>query len=357
DRRFSRWKGSVVDSVVGVFLTQNVSDHLSSSAFMALAARFPLWSGCHGSETNTKERDPCIKHVGSCIETLDGNTSKWQGQISDKELHDPSSLVIVGDNETANSNESFGSNISGKVADYSKVYLDSKETVIDVSHESPDTESGTPVTLTGSTGVAEAEDRWSVEDAGSSQNSVVSSQNSSENPAQTADPIGINSLSNIRVENKEEKRQCEVESTKQAVQFQLQEQNSDNQQNFPNLHNNGNPLEVSARVQLDLKDDVYVSKKISAETPKRKSKEKKLKDENERKNHDWDSLRKEVNRDGTKKERIYGTMDSVNWEAVRCAEVNEISETIRERGMNNMLAERIKKYLWPRLCKLDQRTL
>ncbi|KAI0507728.1 hypothetical protein KFK09_013856 [Dendrobium nobile] len=33
-------KGSVVDSVIGVFLTQNVSDHLSSSAFKALAAKF-----------------------------------------------------------------------------------------------------------------------------------------------------------------------------------------------------------------------------------------------------------------------------------------------------------------------------
>ncbi|KAF5948068.1 hypothetical protein HYC85_014025 [Camellia sinensis] len=44
DRRFSQWKGSVVDSVIGVFLTQNVSDHLSSSAFMSLAARFPLQS-------------------------------------------------------------------------------------------------------------------------------------------------------------------------------------------------------------------------------------------------------------------------------------------------------------------------
>ncbi|KAJ1435858.1 Permuted single zf-CXXC unit [Sesbania bispinosa] len=44
DRRFSKWKGSVVDSVIGVFLTQNVSDHLSSSAFMSLAARFPLKS-------------------------------------------------------------------------------------------------------------------------------------------------------------------------------------------------------------------------------------------------------------------------------------------------------------------------
>jgi hypothetical protein len=29
DRSFSRWKGSVVDSVVGAFLTQNVSDVLS----------------------------------------------------------------------------------------------------------------------------------------------------------------------------------------------------------------------------------------------------------------------------------------------------------------------------------------
>ncbi|KAJ7520088.1 hypothetical protein O6H91_20G065900 [Diphasiastrum complanatum] len=42
DRRFSQWKGSVVDSVVGAFLTQNVSDHLSSSAFMAVAAKFPI---------------------------------------------------------------------------------------------------------------------------------------------------------------------------------------------------------------------------------------------------------------------------------------------------------------------------
>lgn len=29
DRRFKPWKGSVVDSVVGVYLTQNVSDNLS----------------------------------------------------------------------------------------------------------------------------------------------------------------------------------------------------------------------------------------------------------------------------------------------------------------------------------------
>ncbi|KAF8008997.1 hypothetical protein BT93_J0094 [Corymbia citriodora subsp. variegata] len=65
DRRFSRWKGSVVDSVIGVFLTQNVSDHLSSSAFMSLAARFPLKSTCLGSSyskdnTNIFSKEPEI---------------------------------------------------------------------------------------------------------------------------------------------------------------------------------------------------------------------------------------------------------------------------------------------------------
>uniref|UniRef100_J3LD11 Demeter RRM-fold domain-containing protein n=2 Tax=Oryza brachyantha TaxID=4533 RepID=J3LD11_ORYBR len=40
-RRFSEWGGSVMDSVVGTFLTQNVADNLSSTAFMNLAAKFP----------------------------------------------------------------------------------------------------------------------------------------------------------------------------------------------------------------------------------------------------------------------------------------------------------------------------
>ncbi|XP_039118000.1 protein ROS1A-like isoform X2 [Dioscorea cayenensis subsp. rotundata] len=53
NRRFSKWKGSVVDSVVGVFLTQNVSDLLSSSSFMNLIARFPPKSkeNVHGPDS------------------------------------------------------------------------------------------------------------------------------------------------------------------------------------------------------------------------------------------------------------------------------------------------------------------
>ncbi|KAK4279562.1 hypothetical protein QN277_011325 [Acacia crassicarpa] len=61
DRRFSRWKGSVVDSVIGVFLTQNVSDHLSSSAFMSLAARFPL-------KLESDDRSCCIVGTEKLVE-------------------------------------------------------------------------------------------------------------------------------------------------------------------------------------------------------------------------------------------------------------------------------------------------
>ena len=44
DRRLvqGQWGGSILDSVVGVFLTQNVSDALSSKAWMSLASTFPL---------------------------------------------------------------------------------------------------------------------------------------------------------------------------------------------------------------------------------------------------------------------------------------------------------------------------
>ncbi|XP_010452355.1 PREDICTED: transcriptional activator DEMETER-like isoform X2 [Camelina sativa] len=69
DRRFSPWKGSVVDSVIGVFLTQNVTDHLSSSAFMSLAARFPPKLGSN-REDETSIRSVVIEDPEGCILNL-----------------------------------------------------------------------------------------------------------------------------------------------------------------------------------------------------------------------------------------------------------------------------------------------
>ncbi|KAH6761902.1 HhH-GPD base excision DNA repair family protein [Perilla frutescens var. hirtella] len=63
DRKFSKWKGSVVDSVIGVFLTQNVSDHLSSSAFMSLAAKFSAKSTNSRETSCQKAGNPSAEYV------------------------------------------------------------------------------------------------------------------------------------------------------------------------------------------------------------------------------------------------------------------------------------------------------
>lgn len=57
---------------------------------------------------------------------------------------------------------------------------------------------------------------------------------------------------------------------------------------------------------------------------------------------DWDILRKQVEINGQRKERSKDAADSIDYEAIRLAGVHEISNAIKERGMNNMLAERIK---------------
>uniref|UniRef100_A0A7I4D1J3 HhH-GPD domain-containing protein n=1 Tax=Physcomitrium patens TaxID=3218 RepID=A0A7I4D1J3_PHYPA len=74
DRTFSKWGGSVLDSVVGVFLTQNVSDFLSSNAFMELCARFPVRrDATTGSCVASKEQSLLSKEMSrECpVETPD----------------------------------------------------------------------------------------------------------------------------------------------------------------------------------------------------------------------------------------------------------------------------------------------
>lgn len=44
DRTFSKWGGSVLDSVVGVFLTQNVSDFLSRYDLKTRITEARVWS-------------------------------------------------------------------------------------------------------------------------------------------------------------------------------------------------------------------------------------------------------------------------------------------------------------------------
>lgn len=90
----------------------------------------------------------------------------------------------------------------------------------------------------------------------------------------------------------------------------------------------------------------YSSVQAYSGTNAKISKAKKGKVESEKKStFDWDSLRMQVPANSRNNERSRDAQDSLDYEAVRCANVLEISNAIKERGMNNMLAERIKVHV------------
>ena len=85
------------------------------------------------------------------------------------------------------------------------------------------------------------------------------------------------------------------------------------------------------------------TKKASPEVPADKSKTKKARvGAGKKRTYDWDILRQEVLVNRGHEERGPNAKDALDWETIRQINVKEISDTIRERGMNNMLAERIK---------------
>lgn len=136
---------------------------------------------------------------------------------------------------------------------------------------------------------------------------------------------------------------------------EVKKQNSRTQQNHFNFPKHlGENIDVSEclsfvdkqpveRTGIKLNtEEARGSKNMPTETNNTSHVKKERRSTEKKKDFDWDSLRKQVCQDGPKKERSSDRMDSLDWEAVRCAEVHEISNAIRERGMNNRLAERIK---------------
>lgn len=93
---------------------------------------------------------------------------------------------------------------------------------------------------------------------------------------------------------------------------------------------------TSKHTEVETEISLGNSEKISTSTRKRKAEKEKAEPFN------WDTLRKQVQSKTGTRERSREAMDSIDYEAVRKADVREISDTIKERGMNNMLAERMK---------------
>ncbi|KAJ6812691.1 protein ROS1-like isoform X1 [Iris pallida] len=191
DRRFSRWKGSVLDSIIGVFLTQNVSDHLSSSAYMSLAARFPAKTiGGNHSQNAEKVSSPVA------LEDAIGE----HGRLSEQSSGAPSSAQVheseqVDLKEMANCKQTIESNTESGVFDYSKGNgLECHQRELQIGHVSREIGSATAVNSTSCMNGVGGLDGRPLEDVASSPNSAVSSQNSSEYIVQEADQSKGNSI-------------------------------------------------------------------------------------------------------------------------------------------------------------------
>ncbi|KAF3434146.1 hypothetical protein FNV43_RR25249 [Rhamnella rubrinervis] len=496
DRRFSRWKGSVVDSVIGVFLTQNVSDHLSSSAFMSLAARFPLKSTRNQRQDNTLDKEPEISIINpddtikwhevlsqpinsqssptlhECVEQQRGSdtsgierrlvetqTQSQEGEFfssqgpfdsitlgiertrscsdSNSEAEGPTgcrlsnirapsdslwmekniqelrtdvngSLVL---NEESNHEQIENGPLnsrsgSAKLQNFPSVAysLNPDHTCMQVPvdpfrknelHMAPNSEvpelgclealGEESISSWSSTATkfikkkivgeqAESFNNCSVQQNGlwKYQKSSTTNLNASfgnhstqkeGNPQAGAQPgqsqPSCNSYQYMRNNTFQSENKDAIETVKLAEALtktqdptnkhvrnasKATEKASDVVENISVA--NAHMHKETKMVEPNSKDQICSADHARSETRTKLSKERKGNAVNMKKNAiDWDYLRKQVEKNGRRKERGINTMDSLDYEAVRHANVKEIADAIKERGMNNMLAERIKEFL------------
>ncbi|XP_052174810.1 protein ROS1A-like [Diospyros lotus] len=193
DRRFSPWKGSVVDSVVGVFLTQNVSDHLSSSAFMSLAAHYPLKQK-HNERPYFEDTSILVEEPGMCA-VYPEDTIRWHEEKSNLQAWDMNSMTLHGidlnvEKEVVNSSELIACSSDGvKPIDKSECKCsDISEDGIGISHNST---ANRDVMHLQEAVASSIGDKREMDDVFSSQNSVGSCQNSMDSSiAQTSEKVG-----------------------------------------------------------------------------------------------------------------------------------------------------------------------
>ncbi|XP_034585955.1 protein ROS1C isoform X2 [Setaria viridis] len=432
DRRFSPWKGSVVDSVVGVFLTQNVADHLSSSAYMSLAATFPsqsVNSNCKDDATTTKDNEQTISASAlgeKNIFDLFSNGTRPDRGVGCEELSMTYEKIHMGPKDNTRTSEliegetySFGyKSANGSVFNHQVTGIEHKE------QQFPD------FSLVELTEPTEFIQQMQIQKETSPSQSVTLETIQSRLSLSSGIPInfvdGISSASyqqlgsNFDLErsltgnNAISEIECQRLQTaaindygfakpgvpsSSAMPFILtvdpQQLNLRNEPNVSSTSSNSPSDSASPKIKngtspLFMPFDSYVPEwsgnrtagttlnstktstelpgEITAETARKEdeytlksgltscnevpdsaqaSRPKKTRTTSKRntENFDWDKLRRGACSEGHMKKRSRERRDSVDWEAVRCADVQRISHAIRERGMNNILAERIQNFL------------
>nr|AVP26969.1 DEMETER-like DNA glycosylase [Salvia miltiorrhiza] len=461
DRRFSKWKGSVVDSVIGVFLTQNVSDHLSSSAFMCLAAKFPLKSttarepycenggspavGKH--EVRITYPDGTTYHQKMAMEPVSGHSQVTSTETStyrtDSVMPEKRTSLVndhytrrteediissqsssesfvfqatedVRSSSASNSDAECGCNISKNVGHQSvsqqaeriaalqqnkfhlqdSVYIDKIRVIDNQQFEKPaNTQSR------GWAGISKAQQHksshlpfpnswtnmlmgnWEAEDLaflGRESISTLTSKDSKGTEPRCMDDYRGQSAESAFMVSEDGRSGFQTSLAnhtvlKKGLELQNDSLDESSNRNFQHsmkhmsekqgaLHAEGTlltdprrPAEAFSKqpsdnskcteVETDMgqrQSSDKLSRKTSISTSNiRKQKAEKVKAEP----FNWDTLRKQVQSKAGTIGRSREAMDSLDYEAMRNADVGEISETIKERGMNNMLAERMKNFL------------
>ncbi|XP_019191647.1 PREDICTED: transcriptional activator DEMETER-like isoform X2 [Ipomoea nil] len=454
DRRFSRWKGSVVDSVIGVFLTQNVSDHLSSSAFISLVAKFPQQSVIKETEVQVIDPDGTISYHKSILKQPGHNhSSAASGEASDlimknltraREIHIPNeknrrmeeevislqnssvSFILQANEEiksSTGSNSEAEDRLSGSSPKNGQNQPEfSLQTEVTASFQEFQHYAMYSALLNKKTMPRNQQSKNPVSsrengtlDRGSTEFDFPINSNNQciENSAFTfSDPwllikeysdtqettsdyvwkenaSSLHSVANGTNQEKSAYYCCtgveyiaqntststskETEATivqasgvdqdaflkkksEHLVNLQphpqtghIQHFASSDQQERSKISQLDNTFKASsdtakAHAKQQSEGEIHPDK-LATENAINVSNAKKRKTEKENNKVDWDSLRKQVQYKSEKIGRSKDTMDSLDYEALRRAEVKDISAVIKGRGMNNMLAERIKDFL------------
>ncbi|KAL0886584.1 hypothetical protein Bca101_010567 [Brassica carinata] len=305
DRRFSPWKGSVVDSVIGVFLTQNVTDHLSSSAFMSLAARFPPKSSSK-QEDERNIRSVVVEDPEGCILNLN-DIPPWQEKVQTS-----SDTQVSGVDSGSKEQQRYSSNSGIERFSFLENSSQNLEEEVLSSQDSFDPASW-PFQSSGRVGSSSG----SKSDA---EFSTTRSETKSASGSAQSVQIGSPNLSDERSLLHQESGDVQIQETSNVAQ-----KKPDMTADLVDIEDFGmNFRPTNFTMAREMKGTLAAGKKPTSQ---------------------WDSLRREVLEKHGKKERSKDSMDSIDYEAVRRASVHEISDAIKERGMNYMLAVRIKDFL------------
>ncbi|XP_021278784.1 DEMETER-like protein 2 isoform X2 [Herrania umbratica] len=383
DRGFRKWNGSVLDSAVGVFLTQNVSDHLSSNAFMSLAAKFPPQPTCQkracdevleilriqesvgrsiaaeydavGNKYFVSEPEPERKmELGRGTETLVGGVE----ETSSTEIEDITSVCMPNSLETSSgyggSPQIKNTNLPEESRYNPNMILSCKKKpeneCNEMKHGNETSSSKRSANLKGCCGhISPSCSQDSLDMSLPTSNLKVDHPEISEdlevhNEAKRCTPLAPKEEAEAEVGEVSHARHCFQE---EMVRFQSQKTPVDAPV-FPI-----DKAEQTQKTTMQHDDAPTISKKRGrGKSPKKDESTSRGKNKNSKKaedNFDWDSLRIKYSTGP----RSSDQMDSVDWEAVRLADIEDVADAIKVRGQHRVIAGKIQKFL-NRVVKLHE---